>query len=1429
MRAFRIGRPSPLSSLSLLAALLLLLGIGVALPLEGALRRSLSAELRSLEARFEASSGLRLRYESLSPSILAGLEFRDLVIEGLDGASFLRARRLSLRFNLSSLLSAGRSPLISSVLVEGARASLGKADSDRLLAYLRRPEEGGGTKGLPALRVFVRDLKLELPELGGLGISLSARRFDLDTGGSLPSLSFDGSVEGGIPGLGGLSAVLGLSGSFSPSLDAGRFRVEVGAKTKDFTLKRQSFDLSLAEGILELRKTRSSSPIDLYGRYDLRQGLATLSLRTEQLRPDSLFVPAGRLSSLAPWFREDWSGDFRLSLRPGDGAILSYQGSLRGPLPPSLGLGPWALELAARGEGSAIEVQEARATGPRGSLSLRGRAELSRRLLDLGLDIDGSFLPQGLPVKASLALKGESGSYRLEGRDLSIGGLGFGAAALDLRLDPSSPSGSFSLSLGLPAAEAGSGFAPGSPSSLRAEGSFLAGKEPLLELALGLEGLDGEALRPLLARFLPERSLALLSSLDLGGSLVLHSDLSHLSWSTSDLRLRSRSLPGLEALVAASGSDLDFRLRSATLSYQGREALLSGELSLASPEMLSFSATLQYAGIPYGLHGTWVRDSLNLRGDYALALDCRFSEDLVVASLSFASLPLPVDGFPLSLTGDADVSYRSPADWRLALGQLSVLSSSFGGAVPGFTCAGLFGPQGGRISSAKLSDRVSTVEGSGSLGWGGGGARLELKLGAAPAEHYDLSARLEGPSLSASLAFGASPLSRFVQQRLAGELEGSLGLKGTLASPSLGYDLSLKDGKFDDFPLQLRLRGGLDASGLGVGDGLLSWQGFTLSALKAGFDPGTGSGSVSGRFDSSQVLKGGGFDFEAAIQSRVAKPANPLAALADCRITGATRDFSYATLRSALWPFVADLSPRGLFLNGGPGDDLVLSLPSDGSFALKAKAPFPVLVDLQGRIRGENVEAAAHGLSIDMPILAALVGDLPVHFKGGKLEGDLLASGPLADPEFSGALRLSDCELSIPGWISETAGPLSAPVVVDGKRLLLQAPSVPILSSRFSFAFELDFEGWLPTGMHLALGSLPGTRVPLETNILGVAIKGFGVPDIRLDIQGPVLSVKGNLVLEDTDVTVTPQTLSQGEASDEPPANLLDIDLGITTARGVHFYFPNRDYPVIAGNVVPGNRLTVRYDQARDELAFKGEIDARGGDAFYIQRNFFLRSAKIVFNESSGKDFDPLVSMLAELHDSTAEGPITVTLRADSQPISTFKPSITSDPPKSEADIALILGQGLLAIDETGSTSLGRLAVASTEFVPQLNVTKAFESRVRDALNLDVLYFNSQVLQRWIFSMAGGGTQSPPSLSDYLKETNLFAGKYLSDSVFLHGALRLDADPLVPSGSLGIVSELGVDFETPFGLLQWTVQPQHPQQLFVDDQSLSLSWRLPLK
>ncbi|HQO66983.1 MAG TPA: hypothetical protein PLI66_09600, partial [Spirochaetales bacterium] len=122
------------------------------------------------------------------------------------------------------------------------------------------------------------------------------------------------------------------------------------------------------------------------------------------------------------------------------------------------------------------------------------------------------------------------------------------------------------------------------------------------------------------------------------------------------------------------------------------------------------------------------------------------------------------------------------------------------------------------------------------------------------------------------------------------------------------------------------------------------------------------------------------------------------------------------------------------------------------------------------------------------------------------------------------------------------------------------------------------------------------------------------------------------------------------------------------------------------------------------------------------------------------------------------------------------------------------------------------------------------ERNLHGILGLDLFVVRSQVFQRWLYDVSGlSGSAGASSLADYLDETAIVGGKYIGDKLFAQLALSLVADPLASSAALSLDSEFSLEWKAPHFTLNWSIEPEHPDSLFIEDQSFSFLWRIPLQ
>ena len=132
--------------------------------------------------------------------------------------------------------------------------------------------------------------------------------------------------------------------------------------------------------------------------------------------------------------------------------------------------------------------------------------------------------------------------------------------------------------------------------------------------------------------------------------------------------------------------------------------------------------------------------------------------------------------------------------------------------------------------------------------------------------------------------------------------------------------------------------------------------------------------------------------------------------------------------------------------------------------------------------------------------------------------------------------------------------------------------------------------------------------------------------------------------------------------------------------------------------------------------------------------------------------------------------------------------------------------------------------------IPQLNIISIFEQNVQNLLGLDLFYLRSQILQRWLYDLTGlNASGQPMTMADYLDNTAIIAGKYLTDNLFIQSTILLQEGQLEMQGNLQLNYELSLEWQTPHFLINWSFRPEHPENWFISDQALTLSWRIPLK
>ena len=1454
------------ASTAMAALLLVALAVFILMPrLNDAANRLIGASISSMQAQVESVLGLSFSFHSLSPSILRFASFSQLEISAPGGRKILSARKVRVLYDVFAILRGKGSEAFWGLDLQDVTINLSLPEDKAMMDNFGTLFGGGeGTSAVfPKLSVSGKNISANLTVEGNGSASFEARTVSFSTANGEPTISLDGNfeVESSTLGPGTIFGPLDVSGSLSRNFKSARFALSLAADGHDFSLSPQRFELVYGDGVLALTKVKDRAPLDASIRIDFNGGESSIALMLDGFVPSKSLRLSGRYASLEPWLELPYKGSLVLKAPGLDPARIGYEAKLSGYLPSSFLHGDRSnarAEIDAHGDLESMKIEKAHVVIGRDSFDYAGSFRFADLSPDGNLAISLSLADGSLDATSSMRLLGHNGEYAAFADQAIIGGavfkdIAFAASRKGEQAD-------FSLSFKPPQIEGSAidatvrnfsgeaGAEAGTP-LVSCEGSVVLGSNPNIELSVNLEALDLGPLKPIIAALSDSPDAAsILSSLKLGGSLFASSDFNRFSWSAPDLTVVSNLAPGAYGLLSLSGTPTSISVKHARVSASGYSVEGSGKIDLSEVGRLGFEASLSYKDIPYALRGSITSQGLSITGDYGLEISARHVDEDFFVSAKAAGLPLPLGKGLFLATVDAEGRFASFQDWHL-----SIADSNFAptgeemSVIPEISLTGDFGPTAARIGRLRVADKVSALVGDAVLSYSLPAplkARIVAHLsadgqvkGPSPPESYAIDAAYSEGRLEGAVDLVASPLARLGKLALDGSVDGRIAVKGVLSDPSIDFALRLRDGHYMDQTIALEAAGSYSDGALVLRDVSAAYQGQNISKGFATFAFADASTTVS--FDYAGTLSEESLKFSLSARGTSTHAGGTLGEmLGSYKADGSITGFDLGSANSSSWPFSASVDKRSVSFVGGNSGEVRFKYANGGVFSASLRNPFPVRADVAGLFDGKNIDLSVQGIEFDLALLEPVMPAALIQIVSGKARGGFRAVGLANDPEISGAMELEGASLKVLGWLADDAGPFNAPIIATGRRVSVSVPSIQVGKAAIALDCQANFDHWIPVGLTASLRTLEGSKVRMDSIILGIHAQGDAAADLKFALQGDVLALDCDVDLDKGVVVVSPAILSTSAAETSRPQLYLSVVTNVRFGRGVQVYFPSSAYPWVTGYSDPSSLLAIRYDQASEDYTLKGSVVLRGGEVFYIQRNFFIKTGMIAFNE--GRDhFDPRVSLLAELRDRNDEGPITITLTTDNAPITSFKPKLSSDPPLTEAQIALLMGQNLIGASSNGTLNGDaadtiRKAVISTSdlFIPQLNVTRVFEDKVRETFGLDMFYFRTQVLQNWLIDLSSSTpTTSGNALSRYFDQTEFYAGKYLNDLTFTHASLSLIGDPLAGSNTLTLNSSLGMDFElgveldSPFGLIQWNVDPKTSENQLIVDQSLSLSWK----
>ncbi len=1411
--------------------------------------------VRTLEARI----GRKISYSSMSPSVFGYLGIRDLVIHSQDDPEevLLRINRVKVHYDLFRFLSTRTAVLaLTKIQIANSYFEVDYQRDRELLELVESIRTSSRDSGSSLLSLVGRSsLQREAyPQIDITGSNIELRYtyedwqvevsnlfFTIANQQDLHDISVRGQVEArharaGSPVPAWLSARLKMTGSIDRFLTWSDLAVQIYSfSTEKIDVKRQTLQVTYDSRKVEVRKIQDRAPLDLHISYDTESRDLKVEFAAEGFRPADLFQLTGAFERFNPYLLSSVSSTGSLAVNLEE-LRLRYSADLLIEAPGEIL--PFDVSIVSRISGN----EEILYLNPLSLRSSRGRVEFNGNVLI------GNLLPSGLlrlddfdprggqKLNATLRIDRGADVLDIESSNFEIGQNRF--EEFSLNVVPEGPGVRFALAAAL-RANSDSGV-------LAATGALGWGSGFSLSTDASMNRLPLNTLYTLIvpqssASSRLEQRLRRYSLSMAGGGKT---DFSDFAFSTDSFEILENGQPEnflrLQAAVHKDGADLN------DIRFQWKGYSLRGDVAMQrTEERMRLSTLVWLQEVPYQLDVDFLpRKSVRFSGSYGLEGYYLWNQvgNAVVDSgraAGFVGNPFYLHSENLPIVLKKGTMYAS-VDTAGLIKQDGSMQTRISTArlqnIPFFTITKNALDLSFAVHDKRLSlDRIAYRDEYSELG-GHGSADLQqllplkasglISLEASEGEErYRSDARVDGNSIQGRLELARAPIGRLGIKAVNGNLSGTIAVDGNLPRPDLAMLLTLNDGRLNLDPLGLELA--LEYSGDTV-----EIRSLSASLLNHRLTGGKGRFNI----ETGEFLFGSGYRaeyFEQIVNLQIDFRGRygglpwplTLEGVLDNSFEGVL-GFSDITVDGAMRPqWAVALAGEGglLTIDGGPDKSVRGTVAQDGSFTLDLAAPLPIQGQASGRFIQNQLDSDFSVTALDMRFINTATPNTDVFtFTTGSAQGSIRIFGPINDPDWVGYLDVIDAELEF-APSPDPVRPINARLIFDGKSFTLPRTTTYSGDTKIEGEGLFYIDHWVPEGVELIFyaDEYPGVHIAYAFD--PIFVDGYATGAVRVRGDQTTTKLDGRIRANSCRIALMREEEEQQQKVSAVPAIPMFVDMDITTGKSVEFYWPAMNFPIVRTFAKQGEEVSLSVNEETGEFFMVGEVEIRGGEIFYFDRSFYLKQGHIDFEERID-EFDPWIYALAEIRERDLNNEeIKIYLEANNK-ISQFSPRFYSEPSRSDVEILNLIGGSI--VNRFEETNFGTAAVMLTsDIIGQFGILTPFERAVRDVLNLDMFTVRTQFLQNVLIDRIRGDNLVENSFNP-LDNTTLTLGKYLGTDLFLEALVRFqNVEDLTSSSNIRTEGELNLEWVTPFFLLEWTLTPSHPENLFLSDNSIGLSWK----
>ncbi len=1439
-----------------------------------------------LFASVEETTALRIRYDSLSPNLFGGIRLSGVTIcDALSDQSVLSVDRLEVNWSLRHLNFKNTQDILShikSVNVDGLSVDWDNEAQNALiqkLLSLAAPsdsvsdngESSGFSLSLPFIVQF-HDLTLHYRQ-NGFSVLAQIPQIKLTPKkNGETNISFNGhtavSLEEKLFDLtDSFSVDFKARGVLTESLTGSTVQLELtGCEGDVIRLGTTSLSVALEDSSVRAILVSAKQPYSLQAFYDFTSQAAAVAFTADGFQPLKLMTVTSSSELLQNLKAVTVSGTYRadciVSAVPELLDSLQYEADGTIFLPDELIPGGMAVSTDIQGTARELFAHTLSVDSPDMALEYTGSFNFSELVPEGELSINRLVLPSGKDLETLFYIDRLPQGFVLFAPQIYIEDLSLTAVQIECRIHDSSVD--FSLE-----ASDYSHYETETPGELTASG-FASWNDSIdLQAQIGLNSFFADSIARITDCFLPAEQSLDESIYDLAEPYILSLDL----YAATDFNSIVYNLPYIVVantresdqmlLLSLGGNETTVSVSQLNLLYEGIQVNATVSMdSDDSYDQIFFGADLQVNDMPYSLSGAFIdKQYITVQGDYqldaALSLDGRNG---ITGSLLFEMLPVHYDSYFLQASADTAFEYRSLHDFSLQFNRLFLSETS--GTIrtqPVVTLTGLLNQWGMTLNDFIYEDTVDAISGNGFVSWSlesdvdSGQTILSEASCAISARNGDqkdavtLEATFMNPLLnpftadtfiSDSYVVAQCELYQFCTAHLldgqtdAERINATVTVQGSLENPSVYAAVPAASALLGGTSAFISLEAALEDRVAAITNGSFSYSDITLDQTDVSFSLSDMTGHLSST---------------AAVHlSDVLNASTPFTLDVALGKDSIQADLLIENLISDIAPPIENY-PISLQRGGGVTavtagwTNAVQAVYLDsGDFIASATAEFPLLFSASGTISGKELSVKVQDITLDLSVLSQLVDFDEYSLYGGILTGSAVIGGQVNDPEFSGTLFVSNMSMGVPDYIGQ-------PIIAGNVVIAAHDNSLEIRKGHFTSGgaaviadITCNFERWSFDNLIIDIEIPEGNYVDVTMLADFIDLQSEGRGTLHMVLDSTSFTIEGTIYARNGDVVINNGFLEDEEEVDSDSTDMIiNCDVKVIPERKVKVAYPSRKNPIIRGLATTETPFIYTMDGVAGTYTVIGNLEVRGGEILYLNRNFYLREGSVILNENEN-GFNPLINLRAETRERTADNELVrIILSIPNQRLDQIDPVLSSDSSLSDLEIRTLLGEAILV--ESGISTgamLSQLAASGVDYLIQNSLIRGLENRLRDSLHFDIFSIRSPFIQQALQSVLDGSdTNDSLKIGNYFDNTTVYIGKYIGTSVYMDAmfSLRFDEEKRANTDqaklTFALQPEIGLEFPAPFANIRWSIAPdvtQSVQNLWVPYTSLSLSWKLSL-